>query len=116
VDQAVAQLEAAFKDLMSDPALAQEVVSDIEIPGVTALNERGLTIRVLIKTTPAKQWMIQRAFTRLEKRRFDDAGIELPYPQTVVHFGRDRNGNAAAVDVRAVAAVRQSVDTPSGAV
>lgn len=114
VDQAIAQLEAAFKDLMQDPALAAEVLSDIEIPGVTALNERGFSVRVLIKTTPGNQWMIQRAFNRLVKRRFDAAGIELPYPQTVVHFGRDRDGHAAPVDVRTVEVMRQSVESGAG--
>jgi len=113
VDQAVAELELAFQELMQDPVLAAEVLADIEIPGVTALNERGFTVRVLIKTTPGNQWAIQRGFNRLVKQRFDAAGIELPYPQTVVHFGRDRDGHAAAVDVdvRAVEALRQSTDS-----
>lgn len=113
VDQAVAELGAAFKLLMEDEALAAEVLADIEIPGVTALNERGFTIRVLIKTAPGSQWMIQRAFNRLVKQRFDAAGIELPYPQTVVHFGRDENGAAAPVGARAVDAVRESVEGTS---
>src|SRR5690554_2451269 len=100
VDQAVAQLETAFKDLMQDPAMAAEVLAEIEIPGVTALNERGFSVRVLIKTTPGNQWMIQRAFNRLVKQRFDAAGIEVPYPQTVLHFGRDKEGKAAPLDIR----------------
>jgi len=115
VDQAVAELEAAFKQLMQDPELAAEVLEDIEIPGVTALNERGFSVRVLIKTRPGSQWMIQRAFNRFVKQRFDAAGIELPYPQTVVHFGRDRDGHAAPVDIRAVDAVRESVEGSGGA-
>ena len=109
VDQAVAELEAAFKLLMQDAELAAEVLAEIEIPGVTALNERGFSVRVLIKTRPGSQWMIQRAFNRLVKQRFDAAGIELPYPQTVVHFGRDRDGQAEPVDIRAVDVVRESV-------
>lgn len=113
VDQAVAELELAFKDLMEDPALAAQVLSEIEIPGVTALNERGFTVRVLIKTTPGNQWMIQRGFNRLVKRRFDAAGIELPYPQTVVHFGRDENGHAAPTDAKAIEVLRQSTQTAS---
>src|SRR3546814_15574168 len=59
VDEAIAQLELAFKDLMEDPELSREVLEDISIPGVTGLNERGFTIRVLIKTTPGNQWAIQ---------------------------------------------------------
>lgn len=108
VDEAIAQLELAFKDLMEDPALAREVLEDISIPGVTGLTDRGFTIRVLIKTTPGNQWAIQRGFNRLVKQRFDAAGIELPYPQTVLHFGRDKLGYAAPVDVRGVDALKHS--------
>ncbi|NYT85038.1 mechanosensitive ion channel [Pusillimonas harenae] len=112
VDEAIAQLELAFKDLMQDPELAREVLEEISIPGVTGLTERGFTIRVLIKTTPGNQWAIQRGFNRLVKLRFDAAGIELPYPQTVLHFGRDKLGYAAPVDVRGVDALKH---TASGA-
>ncbi len=107
VDEAIAQLELAFTDLMEDSALSREVMDRIEIPGVTGLNERGFTIRVLIKTTPGNQWAVQRGFNRLVKQRFDAAGIELPYPQTVLHFGRDKTGYAAPVDVRGVDTLRE---------
>src|SRR5690606_21564122 len=110
VDEAIAQLELAFKDLMQDPELSREVLEDISIPGVTALNERGFSIRVLIKTTPGNQWAVQRGFNRLVKQRFDAAGIELPYPQTVLHFGRDKQGHAAPVDVRGIDALQHSVE------
>lgn len=111
VDEAIAQLELAFKDLMQDPELAREVLEEISIPGVTGLTDRGFTIRVLIKTTPGNQWAIQRGFNRLVKQRFDAAGIELPYPQTVLHFGRDKEGYAAPVDVRGVDALKYSAGT-----
>ncbi|MCD9472981.1 mechanosensitive ion channel domain-containing protein, partial [Photobacterium phosphoreum] len=89
VEVAIAQLQLAFAELKLDPELAPAIMEDISIPGVTSLNERGLTIRVLIKTTPGMQWMVQRGFNRLVKKYFDAAGIEIPYPQTVLHFGRD---------------------------
>lgn len=108
VDEAMAQLRLAFEDLMEDPELAPEVLDQIELPGVTALDERGFRLRVMIKTTPGNQWAVQRGYNRLVKQRFDDVGIELPYPQTVLHFGRDRNGHAEPVDVRAVESLRQA--------
>src|SRR3546814_16107833 len=96
---------------MEVPELAREVLEEISIPGVTGLTERGFTIRVLIKTTPGNQWAIQRGFNRLVKQRFDAAGIELPYPQTVLHFGRDKLGYAAPVEVRGVDALKHSAGT-----
>jgi small-conductance mechanosensitive channel len=107
VDEAMAQLRLAFEDLKGDESVAPQILEDIDIPGVTALNDRGFTIRVLIKTTPGNQWAIQRAFNRYVKQRFDAAGIELPYPQTVLHFGRDKSGYAAPVDIRALDALKE---------
>lgn len=89
IDQVMTELKLAFKDLMGDPELAREVLEEIEIPGVTALDQRGFRVRVLIKTTPGNQWAVQRGYNRLVKQRFDAAGIELPYPQTVMHFKQD---------------------------
>jgi small-conductance mechanosensitive channel len=92
VDDAVRQLENAFKELMEDSTLAPAVLEDISIPGVTSLHERGYNIRVLIKTAPGMQWPVQRAFNRLVKKHFDAAGIEMPYPHTVLHFNQTRDG------------------------
>ncbi|MFA5521245.1 MAG: mechanosensitive ion channel domain-containing protein [Castellaniella sp.] len=109
VEHATAQLRAAFEVLKQDPKLAPELLDDISLPGVTSLDERGFTLRVLIKTTPGNQWAIQRAFNRLVKEHFDAAGIEIPYPQTVVHFGRDRHGHAAPVDVRQLSNIEDAL-------
>lgn len=112
-DDAIAQLHLAFKELMQDPDMAAEVLEDITIPGVTSINQFGFTIRVMIKTTPGNQWAIQRAYNRLVKQHFDAAGIEVPYPQTVLHFGRDKNGQAAPVDVRHITKLEESFNPES---
>jgi len=88
VDEAMYHLECAFDELKQDEALAPEILEDMTIPGVTSLNERGFTIRVLIKTRPGMQWAVQRAFNRLVKKHFNAANIELPYPHTVIHFDK----------------------------
>lgn len=108
VDEAIEQLRNAFGELMRDPVLAPQILGDIDIPGVTGLNEKGFTIRVLIKTTPGNQWAVQRGFNRLVKQYFDAAGIEMPYPQTVLHFGRDKHGYASPADVRVVDSLREA--------
>jgi hypothetical protein len=59
--------------------------------GVTSLNERGFTVRILIKTKPGMQWAIQRGYNRLVKKHFNAANIELPYPHTVIYFGQDKH-------------------------
>ncbi len=100
VEDAMYHLEAAFKELMEDEVLAPEVLEDITIPGVTSLDDRGVTIRVLVKTTPGMQWAVQRGYNRLVKKHFAAAGIELALPHTVLYFGQDKDGYAPPLRVR----------------
>ncbi|MGJ8514230.1 mechanosensitive ion channel domain-containing protein [Carnimonas bestiolae] len=100
VDEAIERLRDAFEELMTDPTLAPEVIrEEFSIPGVVGITQEGITIRVLIKTTPGMQWAVQRGYDRLVKSHFDASNIELPYPQTVVHFAQDKNGDAAPMRV-----------------
>lgn len=99
VDEAVRHLHEAFEEFMQDPELAGMVLDKIEIPGVTSLHERGYNIRVLIKTVPGMQWAVQRGFNRLVRKRFAEAGIDLPYPQTVLHFAKPQPGDVDALTV-----------------
>jgi len=103
VDDAAYHLERAFDELMTDPVLSPEILEDMTIAGVTSLNERGFTIRVLIKTKPGMQWAVQRGYNRLVKKHFNAAGIELPYPHTVVYFGQDKDGAAPPLRMRETA-------------
>ncbi|GGB99669.1 mechanosensitive channel protein [Oxalicibacterium flavum] len=99
VDDAMAELRNAFNELMQDAEMADAVLEDISIPGVTSLHERGYNIRVLIKTKPGMQWPVQRAFNRLVKQYFDAAGIELPYPHTVLSFHQEKDGTIPTLPV-----------------
>lgn len=99
-DNVIAHLEHAFDELMQDSELAPYVMERISIPGVTSLSERGFTVRVLIKTAPGMQWMIQRGFNRLVKKHFDAADIEIPYPHSVVQFEGGRDGGVVPLRVR----------------
>lgn len=100
VDDVVYHLERAFEELMTDPVLSPEVLEDMVVAGVTSLNERGFTVRIMIKTKPGMQWAVQRGYNRLVKKHFNAAGIELPYPHTVVYFGQDKNGDAPPMRVQ----------------
>lgn len=108
VDSAIEHLKAAFEDLKKDPEVAEAILEDIAIPGVSSLGREGASIRTLIKTTPGMQWAVQRSFNRLVKQHFDAAGIEIPYPQTVLHFGRDQNNNTAPASAESIDAIAQA--------
>nr|WP_157375482.1 mechanosensitive ion channel domain-containing protein [Alcanivorax hongdengensis] len=99
IDDAIVQLEAAFEALKEGPH-KDNILAPMTVAGVTALADSSVNIRVVIKTTPGNQWAVGRAFNRLVKIYFDQAGIEIPFPHTTLYFGEDRDGSAPAARVR----------------
>jgi small conductance mechanosensitive channel len=89
IDEAIVQLRAAFDELMEDPVIHGKILEPIQVPGVTELGSSSVNIRVLIKTTPGDQWAVGRAYNRLVKIYFDKSGIEIPFPQSTIHFAVD---------------------------
>lgn len=106
IDDAVVQLKAAFDELTNDPEHKESILQPIEIPGVTALGESSVAIRARIKTAAGSQWRVGRAYNRLVKMYFDQAGIEIPFPHTTLYFGADKDGTAPPVNLRLLDAGR----------
>ena len=63
-------------------------------------NDSSVVIRSRLKTQPGAQWRVKREFNRRVKIRFDEEGIEIPFPHTTIYFGEDREGNAPPAHVR----------------
>ncbi len=99
IDDAIAQLQAAFEELKEGDH-KDNILAPMTVAGVTALADSSVNIRVVIKTTPGNQWAVGRAFNRLVKLYFDKAGIEIPFPHTTLYFGEDRDGKAPAGNIR----------------
>ncbi|WP_257306757.1 mechanosensitive ion channel family protein [Geothrix campi] len=62
-----------------------QVLEPLEVKGVEALGASGFTIRTFTKTAPGAQWEVARELRRRILLAFREAGIEIPYPQRVVH-------------------------------
>ncbi|WP_315081782.1 mechanosensitive ion channel family protein [uncultured Clostridium sp.] len=60
----------------------EDIKEPIEVLGVNALNASSVTIRVIGKSKPLKQWEMERELRKLIKLRLDKEGIEIPYPKT----------------------------------
>jgi small-conductance mechanosensitive channel len=99
-----------------DPAHRRNILEPLEILGVDAFAESGVIIRMRFKTRPLFQWMIGREFRRRVKNRFDELGIEIPYPHRTLYFGTDKQGRAAPARVSlqqpAAAVGEPGVDEP----
>ena len=102
IDNAIYHLREAFAELKDDPVAGANILEDITVPGVTALADSSINIRIMIKTKPGTQWGVGRAFNRLVKMHFDRAGIEIPFPHQTLYFGEDRDGKAPPANLRII--------------
>ncbi|MDP5291248.1 mechanosensitive ion channel [Oceanimonas sp. CHS3-5] len=103
IDDAITHLQNAFDELVADPEQKPYVLEALEVAGVIALADSSVNIRVRIMTAPGMQWAVGRAYNRLVKMHFEQAGIEIPYPQSTVHFEGSRQHAAPAVQLAAEA-------------
>ena len=71
-------------DLWEDDDFKGQVIEEPSVWGVQDLAIDGVTVRVVLKTTPGEQWAVAREMRQRIKARFDHEGIEMPFPQRVV--------------------------------
>jgi len=60
------------------------ILEEPEVWGVEDLGADGVTIRVAVKTLPGKQFPVARHLRAKIKAAFEEAGIEIPFPQRSV--------------------------------
>lgn len=107
-DEVVAVLRELGAELQADADYTSLILEPIEILGVDQLGASEVVIKARIKTIPAKQWQIGREFRRRMKLRFDELGIEIPFPQTTLSFAQDKSGEAIPMRLRVDPRPRQS--------
>jgi len=70
--------------LEKDPVFARKIIGSFEYPGVQALGDSSVLLRMVAKTHPHDGPIVQRELRRRVKKAFDEAGIEIPYPHLKV--------------------------------
>jgi len=93
-DNVVAVLKALGEELKADPVYAVDILEPLEVLGVDKFGDNAVVIKARITTRPIRQWAVGREFNRRMKKRFDELGIEIPFPHRTIYFGEDRSGNA----------------------
>lgn len=79
-------IKRAGAELRKDAELSSKILEDIQILGVTALADSAVTVRVRMKVIALEQWGVRRAILAKLKQAFEQAGIDIPFPQRVVRI------------------------------
>lgn len=99
VDEVTEVIKQVDEELRNDPAFGPDILEPMEILGLDQFAESAIIIKARTKTKPIKQWGVAREFNRRLKRRFDEKGIEIPFPHVTLYAGREKTGEAPPLHV-----------------
>ncbi len=85
-------LQRIGASMQEDPRYAPSILAPLEILGVDGFDDSSVLLKLRIKTAPLKQWEVGRELRRRILAGFKSSGIEIPFPQRVVHM---RSGSPA---------------------
>ena len=88
VDRVMEVIKEIGKDMRVDRYFGKMILDDLEMLGVDDFADSAVIIRFRMKTAPIKQWEVMREFRRRLKNRFDELGIEIPFPHRTLYWGK----------------------------
>lgn len=88
VDRALAVLEQVGREVWEDPEWRDLFLEEPVVPGVERFDDSGVVLRIMAQTQPLKQWDVMREMRRRIKNRFDEVGIEIPFPHRTIYWGK----------------------------
>jgi small-conductance mechanosensitive channel len=98
VDRVMEVLLQLGRELRQDPAFADLILEDPEMLGVDAFGDSAVVIKFFLKTRPLKQWAVKRELQRRIKNKFDELGIEIPFPHRTLFVHQENGASQAQSD------------------
>ncbi len=90
IEKALKLIESIGFEMDKDPQWQYQILETPQVLGIDQFGDRGLIIRVWIKTQPLKQWDVAREFRRRLKVALDKAGISISVPQQAIWVNDDQ--------------------------
>ncbi|MGQ9508757.1 MAG: mechanosensitive ion channel family protein [Thermodesulfobacteriota bacterium] len=90
MDQVIEVLSQIGEELTKEEPFKSAILEPLQILGIEQFGESQVIIRMMIKTAPLKQWEVGRELRRRIKIRFDEKGIEIPFPHRVLLWGEPK--------------------------
>lgn len=100
VDEVIKVIKLVDEGMRRDPEFMNDILEPIEVLGLDQFADSAVIIKARTKTRPIRQWAVGREFNRRLKMKFDELGIEIPFPHLTVYAGIGKDGSAPAVNVR----------------
>lgn len=85
VDRVMEVLMELARKMCKEPQFGPLILDDPEMLGVDAFTDSAVVIKFIVRTRPLKQWIVKRELLRRIKNRFDELGIEIPFPHRTLY-------------------------------
>lgn len=89
-------IDEVCQGLKDDAVWGEDLLTAPHVERVDNFGDHGVEIKILGDTKPIRQWALMGELRRRLKDRFDEEGIEIPWPHTKVYFGNELRGEKIA--------------------
>ena len=89
-DRIVKLLQEIGDEVRHDPAYAEDIVSDIQVPGIDRVGNGEAEYLMLVKTRPNKQYAVSRELRRRIKECFHMQNVQTPGPGRMYVVDQDQ--------------------------
>lgn len=76
------------QELTEDPKWKEDIIAAPKFERVNAFGDSAIEVKILGDTKPLRQWAVTGELRKRLKIAFDKEGIEIPFPQRVIHQGK----------------------------
>lgn len=85
IDEAKEVMNRVGRELADDPEWKSRVVEPVSYLRLDSFGDSSVNLMAVGKTVPIEQWNVAGEYRTRLKKAFEKAGIEIPFPQRVIH-------------------------------
>jgi small conductance mechanosensitive channel len=85
LEQVISVVNKVGTELAEDPAWKEHILKPPQFLRIDDFGDSAIVIKILGDTKPLKQWDVTGELRKRLKVAFDREGIEIPFPQRVIH-------------------------------
>lgn len=87
IDHVYQVIDKICQEMKNDPEFGKNLNTTPAAMRVSNLGDHGVDICIRGDTKPGEQWGLTGELRKRIKKKFDEEGIEIPWPHTKVYFG-----------------------------
>lgn len=85
LEQVISVVNKVGQDLADDPSWKDKIIKAPEFLRVENFGDSAIDIKILGDVQPLQQWAVTGELRKRLKIAFDKEGVEIPFPQRVIH-------------------------------